>query len=192
MVDRNKRLVFRRFCGSAYRSDLWQSSLVYSNCEGVEELQGLLVTFHQIVEQLRVLPSIVDCVFHKRLNKRKHIQAGRATHVENPLELPRMSEIAKGTVFGTGIHGHTVEIKRGVQWLTCKIITHNADSAPTMSPNFHLAKFEHTDCWLDLRNLLQEDALRVTGASHVLGRLKECLGAFHSPSVSCEADARPG
>ena len=122
----------------------------------------------------------------------KHIQAGRATHVENPLELPRMSEIAKGTVFGTGIHGHTVEIKRGVQWLTCKIITHNADSAPTMSPNFHLAKFEHTDCWLDLRNLLQEDALRVTGASHVLGRLKECLGAFHSPSVSCEADARPG
>ena len=46
--------------------------------------------------------------------------------------------------------------------------------------------------WLDLRILLQEDALRVTGASHVLGRLKECLGASYSPSASCEADARPG
>ena len=46
--------------------------------------------------------------------------------------------------------------------------------------------------WLDLRNLLQEDALRVKGSSHVLGRLKECLGATFSPSASCEADARPG
>ena len=74
----------------------------------------------------------------------QHIQAGRARHIENPIELPRMSEIAKGTVFGAGIHGHTVEIKRGTQWLTCKIITHKADSAPTNLPNLHLVEFDHT------------------------------------------------
>ena len=130
-----------------------------------------------------------------RLNE--HLKNGNATHVSNPMLLPRMRDIQRGIIFDDGVHGQNLEIKgaRSARWMKSTVVTNYADGVPALA-NTHLLKFDHRgreeEHWVNLRQCLEANALRQEGSTHVLLRLKKCLSALSSPSESCEVYARQG
>ena len=130
------------------------------------------------------------------INLNDHLRNGNAKHISNPLILPKIEEIVKGTFFGAGVVGHTIELKINNRWrkgiISEKLETDAMVQLPDGSSAKHNDLFtfvydNQVSCRVDLRQFLLSGTLRINESSHVLSRLQRCLSAQSVPAQAARS-----